>query len=142
MKSCSYCGREYSDEAVHCPECGTLFPEPSAPARPARPRDGTRLEWLAGILRSAGTILLIGFLYLLSFGPVMRYCCTKTILTPPLTTLAVSGAAPAATTSSYTIRYPAWVRVIYYPAFMMLSGDGWNSFYGRYMQWWDEPPGQ
>jgi hypothetical protein len=37
----------------------------------------------------------------------------------------------------YTIRYPAWVRVLYYPSFLMLSGDGGNGLYGRYLQWWE-----
>jgi hypothetical protein len=70
VKKCSYCGRENSDEAVHCRECGTLFPEPFAMAEPARPRDGTWLDWLAYMLRIAGVIVLIGLLYLLSFGPL------------------------------------------------------------------------
>jgi Putative prokaryotic signal transducing protein len=35
MKKCSYCGRENSDEASHCFECGTEF-DPIAPPPPPR----------------------------------------------------------------------------------------------------------
>ena len=131
MKKCSYCGRENSDEAVHYRECGTPFPEPPAVAEPARPRDRTWLDWLAYMLRFAGTIVFIGVLYLLSFGPVASYCGTKTAFTPPPATLAVNGAATVAATA-YTVRYPAWVGVVYRPVFLMLSGNGWNGTYGRY----------
>lgn len=141
MKKCSYCGRQNSDEAVHCPECGTPFPEPSDVAEPARPRDGTWLDWLAYMLRLAGTVVLIGVLYLLSFGPVASYCGTKTTMTPPPTTIAVNGSAPALATA-YTVRYPAWVGIVYHPVFLMLSGDGWNGSYGRYLQWWENLAGR
>ena len=38
MKRCKYCGRENDDEAVHCCECGTPFPEalPVAPSWAAK----------------------------------------------------------------------------------------------------------
>jgi hypothetical protein len=136
VKKCSYCGRENTDEAVHCRECGTELAVPSVAARPAQPRDGNWLAWLAYMLRFTGTIVLIGLLYLLSFGPVERYCCARTITPPPLTALASGGSVPAPS-MAYTIRYPAWVRVVYYPAFLMLSGDGGNGLYGRYLQWWE-----
>ena len=136
MKKCSYCGRENTDEAVRCRECGTELAVPSVAARPAQPRDGNWLAWLAYMLRFTGTIVLIGLLYLLSFGPVERYCCARTITPPPLTALASGGSVPAPS-MAYTIRYPAWVRVVYYPAFLMLSGDGGNGLYGRYLQWWE-----
>jgi len=139
VKKCSYCGRENSDEAVRCRECGTELAVPSVAATPARPRDDTWLAWLAYRLRVPGTIVIIGLLYLLSFGPVERYCCARTITPPPLTALASSGSV-SAPSMAYTIRYPAWVRVIYYPAFLMLSGDGGNGLYGRYLQWWENVP--
>jgi hypothetical protein len=144
VKKCSYCGRENSDEAAHCRECGTEFVVPSVDAAPARPRDTTWLEWLAYMLRFAGTILLLGFLYLLSFGPVERYCCTRTVVTsapPPL--LSTSNSAPSSTViSAVSMRYPAWVSVVYRPVFVMLSGSGGNGLYGRYLQWWEKLPGQ
>ena len=139
VKKCSYCGRESGDDAAHCRECGTALPDPSAmPA--ARLREATWLEWLAYMLRFAATAILFGGLYLLSFGPVERYCCTKIITPPPLTALTVGESAPAPAVV-YTIRYPAWVRVVYFPAFWMLSGDGGSGFYGRYLQWWEKVPG-
>lgn len=110
-------------------------------AEPARPRDGTWLDWLAYMLRIAGVIVLIGLLYLLSFGPVASCCGTKTAMTPPPVTLAANGSAPVARTA-YTVRYPAWVGVVYYPVFLMLPSDGWNGFYGRYLQWWEKLAGR
>ena len=140
VKKCSYCGGENSDEAVNCQECGTEFVVPSVDAPSAQPRDRNWLEWLAYMLRFAGTILLIGCLYLLSFGPVERYCCTRTITTPPAM-LSVSGVTAVAT-MAYTVRYPAWVSIVYRPVFRMLSGDGGNGLYGRYLQWWEKLPGE
>ena len=93
------------------------------------------------MLRFAGTIVLIFMLYLLSFGPVAFYCGTKTAMTPPPVALAANGSAPALATA-YTVRYPAWVGVVYYPVFLMLSGDGWNGLYGRYLQWWEKLAGR
>jgi hypothetical protein len=93
------------------------------------------------MLRFAGTIVFIGVLYLLSFGPVASYCGTKTAFTPPPATLAVNGAATVAATA-YTVRYPAWVGVVYRPVFLMLSGNGWNGTYGRYLQWWERLAGR
>ena len=107
----------------------------------ARPRDGTWLDWLAYMLRLAGTVILIGVLYLVSFGPVATYCGTKTPLTPPPATLAVSGSAKVAM-KAYTVRYPAWVVVVYRPVFLMMDGGGGNALYGRYLQWWEKLAGR
>ena len=140
MKKCSYCGRENSDEAVHCRECGTEFVVPSVEAEPAQPRDGTWLEWLAYVLRLTGTILLLGFLYLLSLGPVGHFFGTVTTTSSPPATFGTNGQATVVT-SVRTVRYPGWVRVVYYPAFVMMSGSVGNSLYGRYLMWWDKLPG-
>ena len=122
---------------MHCRECGTEFVVPSVEVDPARPRDRVWLEWLAYTLRSVGIILLIGFLYLLSLGPVTHFCGTVTTVSPPTTTLSTSGQTPVVTTIR-TVRYPLWVQVVYYPAFVMMSGAGGNGLYGRYLMWWDE----
>lgn len=49
MKACSYCGRENSDDAVYCRECGTEFEKPKAPTPPtSAPHDepsGPRYEF-------------------------------------------------------------------------------------------------
>jgi len=119
---------------VHCRECGTPFPELSVEAEHAGPRDGTWLDWLAYLLRFAGTVVLIGVLSLLSFGPVASYCGTKTPMPlPPI--------APALATA-YTESYPAWVGVVYRPVFLMMSGGGGNGLYARYLQWWEKLAGR
>ena len=109
-------------------------------AEPAQPRDGTWLEWLAYVLRLTGTILLIGFLYLLSLGPVVHFFGTVTTVSPPLAPFTTNGQMTVVTTVR-TIRYPAWVRVVYYPAFVMMSGNVGSSLYGGYLMWWDKLPG-
>ena len=53
------------------------------------------------------------------------------------------GAAPSITVvQTVTMRYPAWVSLVYRPVFWVLSGDGGNGLYGRYLQWWEKLPGQ
>jgi hypothetical protein len=42
----------------------------------------------------------------------------------------------------YTVRYPGWVGIVYYPVFLMMSGDGRNGLYGRYLRWWENAPGR
>ena len=124
MKKCSYCGRKNSDEAAHCGECGTEFVVASADAPAARPRDETRLAWLVHMLHLAGMIVLVGFIYLLSFGPVERYCCTRTAMPPPQSLVSGSDSMQSATElQTVTMRYPAWVSLFYRPVFWMLSGE-------------------
>jgi hypothetical protein len=95
------------------------------------------------MLRLAGTVILIGVLYLLSFGPVDRYCCTRTVMPSPPPIVSGSGSGQGIMVMrSVTARYPAWVLVVYRPVFLMLSGGGGNGLYGRYLQWWEKPPNQ
>ena len=140
MKKCSYCGRDNSDDAVHCRECGTEFVTPAAETEPAQPREGAWLEGLAHILRLTGTILVIGFLYLLSLGPVGHFFSTVTAVTTPPATFGTN-AQTTVVTIVRTVRYPGWVQVVYYPAFVMMSGSSGSSLYGRYLMWWDKLPG-
>jgi hypothetical protein len=135
MKECAYCGRENTDEAGHCRECGTLLTIPSLDTKIARPRDWTWLECPGTGLRYAGTILLIGLFYLLSFGPVERYSGRVTPL-PPMLNLR------SPTMVMMAVSYPRWVRIVYYPAFKLRSASGWNGLYGRYLEWWHNQPGQ
>jgi hypothetical protein len=44
MKTCSYCGRENTNEAVQCAECGT--DEFKVTATPAPPDENTQKEWV------------------------------------------------------------------------------------------------
>jgi len=95
------------------------------------------------MLRFAGMIVLIGGLYLLSFGPVDRYCGTRTVMPSPPPIVSGSGSEQSITVvHTVTTRYPAWVSIIYRPVFLMLSGGGGNGLYGRYLQWWERPPDQ
>lgn len=61
-----------------------------------------------------------------------------------------SGPPPATLTNqssttfvvSYTVTYPSWVGVVYYPALHLLTvgeGDGLGGLYGRYLSWWEKP---
>ncbi|MCL5743942.1 MAG: hypothetical protein M1541_08445 [Acidobacteria bacterium] len=133
MKNCPYCSRENGEDAADCLECGTALRRTEPAARPLENQDEAGREWLGISLRTACTILLIGGLYLLSFGPVRRYC--GTVIT--------TGPAPSGPGIStvYTVRYPAWVSTIYFPAFLVASASGYNGLYGRYLQWWVERPG-
>jgi hypothetical protein len=135
MKKCDYCGRENSDEAAHCGECGTEFVAPSVAKEPAEPRDRPWLDWLGLCLRLAAAILGIGLVYLLSFGPVERYC-GKTISQTTLTTTNTVNSQTTVITSVRRVTYPRWVGVVYQPAFMVRG----NVVYERYLQWWDERP--
>ncbi len=133
MRHCRYCGRENGEEAVECLECGTALARKEPDARPLENAEDSDRGWLGTSLRTACTILLIGGLYLLSFGPVRRYC--GTVIT--------TGPAPAVpgVTLVRTVRYPAWVSSIYLPAFLVASASGSDGPYARYLRWWDERPG-
>jgi len=135
MKKCAYCGRENSDEVGNCRECGTEFVAPSNPKEPIQPRDRFWQEWLGVALRVVGAALVVGLLYLLSFGPVERYCGTTISANLAPATFTVNGQTAVRTTVR-TVRYPLWVGVVYRPAFMLRG----NHLYGVYLQWWEERP--
>jgi hypothetical protein len=135
MNECAYCGCENPDGAGHCRECGTQLIVPSLEAKIAQPRDWTWLECTGSGLHYAGIILLIGLFYLLSFGPVERYCGRVT--TPP-PMLNLRGQRMV----MMMVTYPQWVRIVYYPAFKLRSASGVNGLYGRYLEWWHNLPGQ
>jgi hypothetical protein len=141
MKTCAYCGRASSDEATHCHECGSELAEP-AEAKPSPPRDWT---WLRYPLAYIGALLLVGLLYLLSFGPVLRYT-GKMISTGPATTPVIvpgsSTTASVVVVTNRVVRYPRAVGLFYYPAFSLANGarrGGLAELYYRYVQWWNEP---
>ncbi len=125
MKNCAYCGRENEDAAAQCHECGTELTEPAPAAQRADAGDGAGAEWLGASLRCIAATLLALTVYLLSFGPVSRYSATLVGQT--------TNSSANMTVVTRTVRYPGWVRAVYYPVFLMNSGSG---LYGRYVQWW------
>ena len=88
-------------------------------------------------------ILLTGLLYLLSFGPVERYCCTVTSQSSPPATFMEDGQTVfRSEVRSVRYRYPRWVGIIYYPAFLLKSTRGENGLYGSYLHWWENRASQ
>src|SRR6202040_2796486 len=82
-------------------------------------------------------ILLIGVLYLLSFGPVKRYC--GTVISQSSTPIAFTVNGQTVVRGGMrTVRYPGWVGIVYHPAFLLESGSGGSGLYGRYLQWWGQ----
>ena len=45
MKNCAYCGRENSDEATHCAECGSAFTGSSRAPSPTKYSEAERAEF-------------------------------------------------------------------------------------------------
>jgi hypothetical protein len=114
---------------MHCRECGSELTISSQEANPVQARDWTWTEGVGIALRYAGWMLMIGLVYLLSFGPVSRYCGTVTSRNS--TSATPNGKAVVRTT---IVRYPAWVGVVYYPALLLASTR--DNVYGRYVEWW------
>ena len=138
MKSCAYCGRENEDEHVFCKECGTQLPETSAaPPPPKKPRD---LAGVKFVLLALSTLFMVIALYLLSFGPVRRWCVVQSTVPPPPV---VTNGSATTSVLSYTVSYPVWVGVVYYPLIDLLppgDGDGLTGLYQRYLAWWERSP--
>jgi hypothetical protein len=136
MKSCPYCGKENGDDRIFCLECGTQFPEPSA-NQPSKKPYG--LAGIKSALLVAVTISAVFALYLLSFGPVNRWCSVRTPAPPPVT---LTNQSTTILVVSSTVSYPSWVGVVYYPALHLLSagrGDGLGALYAHYLSWWENP---
>jgi hypothetical protein len=122
MKKCDYCGRENIDQSDRCCECGTTLPEPAVENSPTRPRNLAFLGWLGRSVFYAGTFIVIALLYLLSFGPVDRYC--KKVVNRTSTQYAYT----------VTISYPPWIGIIYRPALYLESR---SELYRRYVALWN-----
>ena len=142
MKKCDYCGRENNDQARSCEECGTQLNDPPVDDKPAKPRDRTWLEWLEWALRYVIMIVLAGLLYLLSFGPVERYC--GTVISQGSTPAKITGSGPVVILTGVgtvrAVQYPRWVGVVYRPAFWLESRSSGNGLYARYLRWWQPRP--
>ena len=147
MKRCGYCGRENAAEAVYCRECGTEF-TPLAFSTPATAAGSGSRVWLRRgrlVLVVLAAIVLAGSLYVLSLGPVERYCATIKTTTPSLTTtgytLVPMGTGYSRVDSVRTIvkarsvRLPGCLAVAYRPACALrVRVRAYNS----YVSWWED----
>jgi hypothetical protein len=133
MKKCGYCGRENADQLNHCSGCGTALTErPATAKKPATDREERTVpDWLSTSLRYTGTLITSASLYLLSFGPVDHYCnkiVTRTSVPAPATSNSYTSAIMV------TVRYPAWVSILYRPAnYLSVRSE----LYVRYMALWN-----
>jgi hypothetical protein len=100
--------------------------EPSLKKPPVEPQVRPMFEWLWVSFRYAGTLIVIALLYLLSYGPVDRYC-SKVVTR-------VSTSTAHTMTSTVTVRYPSWVGILYRPAFYLRFR---SELYQRYITWWN-----
>lgn len=135
MKSCTYCGRENEDGITFCQECGTEIVAPVAKQPSRKPLSWTGIKYA---VLATGTLFVVAVLYLLSFGPVVRWTGTQAT---PVPQVAVTNRTSYST--SYIISYPVWVGVVYYPAFELLASGGGGDLgelYSRYVQWWEKAP--
>lgn len=97
----------------------------------------TSPKWLKYSLRYIAVIAFIVILYVLSFGPVRRYCGTVTYQDATPTTNTVNGAT-IIRTSLIRMRYSHLVSVVYRPLFSLTSDGkqiGVVGLYGRYIDW-------
>lgn len=142
MPECEYCGRQNGDGAERCTECGTLLSASSTVRKRPSEEQGeqNRFEWLAPGLRYLTVIFLAALLYLLSFGPVHRYCSKSASVTPSPVMFTNNGRI-SMMTSVTTVKYPAWVGVVYYPVFLLLNAGGNNAFQ-NYVKWWNNSGSQ
>jgi hypothetical protein len=136
VKPCSYCGRENEDTATHCGGCGTEFAAAADETKPGRlivPRG------LRTFLTIVGVMFLGITLYLLSFGPVLRWT-GRIMTTPPpaaLTAISTNGTTIVSVT---TMSFPLWVGVVYHPAHSLMLGNAgtFSDLYNRYIEWWQK----
>ena len=115
VNACTYCGREEGEDARHCSGCGTEFAQVFDEKAPVLDQD-REFNWVRMAVLYLAVCLFGGMLYLLSLGPVMRYCGKVTTTAP--------------------IGHPHWVGIVYYPAFKLLSGGSVGDLYMRYLEWW------
>jgi hypothetical protein len=94
-------------------------------------------RWSKPTLQVIGAVLVVGMLYFLSFGPVLRFCCTITTTMAPPAAISGSGTTAVSTT---TIKMPMWVRTIYSPvisvAYESPGESGMLQAYRSYLDWW------
>jgi hypothetical protein len=146
MKSCDYCGHENQDTVAYCLDCGTEFRQAADPTPPAPDLSGLK-GYFRYALMFGGTIFAIVSLYLLSLGPVVRYCGTwKTFPAPTNTSSAAvaytssAGATVVTPVRTVAVSYPGWVGIVYDPVFPLGYGGGQvgglRLLYHQYLVWW------
>ena len=140
MKKCAYCGAEYSDDAVACGIDHTPFSDSSPDNKSAKSFDRGRVRRLRRIFHYTIAIIIVALLYLLSFGPVSRYCGVVVYQSSTPTTNIING-TKMASSSLVDVWYPYWVGIVYYPAVQIDSGRYSGGIYGRYINWWGLPVG-
>jgi hypothetical protein len=123
MKQCGYCGRQNTQEAVYCYECGLEL----NPPRPDAAQEATWLVWVWRPLRYIVLLIVCCAFYLLSFGPMARYFGRQTV------TIAPAGGGLTLQTATY----PLWVGIVYHPAVVLRSLSGGNNLYSDYLGWWE-----
>lgn len=123
MKKCRNCGRENEDAPQNCRECGKEFAEP-----PLRRLLRIPWRWPGPALRIAAGLLVIVLFYFLSYGPVRRYFVKVT---------STATTVNEVYTVTVTEQSPAWVSILYYPAFWLLMTEAGNRTYGAYLRWWE-----
>src|ERR1043166_1320180 len=134
MNSCSYCGRQNPEEAIFCRECGTQIVEKEKP-KPAQPRNLTGLK---NFLKYGALLFALILFYLLSLGPVTRFCAKRTVIRMP-GTMMITTNSTAVATMTVTTTLPPWLGRAYMPAFQMSSVPGVGEIYFRYLELWAPP---
>ena len=133
MKTCAYCGREEAEEAVRCSGCGTEFTnELATEERPnndpaASARAGHDWDWLKSASVYLGAAVGLMLLYLLSLGPVLRYCAQVT---------STSTTTPTGMRTAVTMKLPKWTGVVYEPAWFVVRSTPFGEAYHNYLEWW------
>lgn len=126
MKKCGYCGRENADKSDRCADCGTSLAQRTAEKPSPEARERPLIEWLWTSMRYAALPVLVALFYLLSFGPVDRYC-------GKVATIATTSTAYT-TVTKVTVHYPLWVSLLYRPALYLKFR---SEIYQLYIAWWN-----
>ncbi len=93
------------------------------------------LAWIRFAYWGAGVVLVVGFLYALSLGPVTRFYMAH----PPIHKPGVMMSKGTLNGIEQSLTFPGWVCHVYSPAFRLLSSGererGLGNLYRRYWAW-------
>ncbi len=124
MKKSNSCGGENAEQSDRSSECETSPAQAPAKKPPLEPQTHPALEWFWLSLRYVGAAIILALLYLLSYGPVDHYYNSKII---------TQATGPNTATITIPMR-PAWVEMLYRPAFSLQMRSG---LYNRYISRWN-----